>query len=60
MEVLKPYLESSKFYPRDHIYYYIQHNPKTRQCYLKRDLDKSPKNYELPIVEEGDNNGVEN
>lgn len=52
MELLKPYLESSKYLPRGHIYYSIEYNTVSNQYYLKRDLDKSPKNYELPVVNE--------
>lgn len=43
MNLLKDYLENSQFQPKDNIYYFIKMNPKTKQYYLKRDLNRSPK-----------------
>lgn len=43
MEKLERYLEGRKYKPSDKAYYFIDYNPKTRSCFLIRDLVMSPR-----------------
>lgn len=49
MNLLSNYLKNTKFQPNDSVYYFIYHDRKNSDYYLKRDLEKSPKKEEYNL-----------